>query len=54
MSHDNVMVFSPPTPANRSVDQLVIGLDKITLNSKLDLLEHPTNHGIFDLNLLPE
>ena len=54
MSHDNVTVFSLPTPVNRSVDQLVVRLDKITLNSKLDLLEHPTNHRIFDLNSLLE
>ena len=54
MSHNNVTVFPPPTPVDRSIDQLVVGLDKITLNSKLDLSEHPTNHRIFNLYSLPE
>ena len=54
MSHDNVTVIPPPTPVDRSVDQLVVGLDRITLNSKLDLSEHPTNNEIFNLNSLPK
>ena len=41
-------------PIDRSVDKFIVGLDKITLNNKLDLLDHPTNHGIFNLNSPPE
>ena len=55
MSHDNITsVFSLPPLVDKSVDKLVVGLDKITLNSKLDLSEHPTNHRIFNLYSLPE
>ena len=49
-----------PTPnklvnlPQESVDDLAGRLDNITLNSKLDLSEHPTNQRIFNLNSLPE
>ena len=55
MSHDNItFMLSSPPPVHRSVDQLGVRFDNIILDNKLDLLEHLINHGLINLNQLPE
>ena len=50
-----IIVFLPPPQVdNKNVDKLVVRLDKMTLDSKLNLLEHLANGRLFNLNPLLE
>ena len=42
LSHDYSLIFKF-LPDPKSVDDLAVGLNKIKLDSKLDLLAHPVN-----------
>ena len=47
MSHGNI--FLPPTPADKKTEKLIAGLNKIKLDDRLDLFEHPASKKLINL-----
>ena len=42
---DRPKIFKTPTPNNKRTERLVVGLNEMKFDDRLDLLEHPTSNS---------